>query len=247
MTYPLDGIIIDKNLPMPLYHQLALGVEAAIRSGAQPVGSFLASEAEIAAQFGMSRPTVRQAIGELVEAGLVTRQRGVGSKVVNPFIARPITLTSLYEDMISTGSNPVTTVLKLQLVRTPSEYRHEFDCPKVWEVLRLRSNEDGPIALMHNWVAGDRILTAKTLQTEGLYRALRQQNVAFDRAIQRVGAENATKAVALPLGLRPSAAVMTMTRKTYQPSGSLLEVGEHKYRADRYYIESSTKVTQLTD
>jgi DNA-binding GntR family transcriptional regulator len=241
---PLAQIQIDKASPVPLYHQLATGIEAAIRSGAQPVGSYLTNEIDIAARFGLSRPTVRQAIGELVNAGLVTRQRGVGTKVVNPSIARPVALTSLYDDLAKADQKPTTAVLKLQLVRTPAELREQFDTDQVWEIERVRSTADGPLAWMHNWIAGDKTLTQEGLTEDGLYAQLRAQGVAFDQAVQRVGAESAGRSVARHLDTKAGAALLTLHRLTYDVSGALVEIGDHKYRADRYYIESTIRAAQ---
>ncbi|MDR1712214.1 MAG: GntR family transcriptional regulator [Propionibacteriaceae bacterium] len=242
---PLAGIRIDKSSPIPLYHQLATGIEAAIRSGAQPVGSYLTNEIDLARHYGLSRPTVRQAIGELVNAGLVTRQRGVGTRVVNPSIVRPVALTSLFDDLQKAGAEPTTQVLKLQLVKTPPELRESFATSRVWELERLRSTADGPLALMHNWVAGDKEFTADALESEGLYALLRAQGAGFDQAVQRIGAENATKATATRLGCRSGAALLTMQRMTYELSGALLEIGDHKYRADRYSFESSIRTSGM--
>jgi DNA-binding GntR family transcriptional regulator len=238
---PLSGIRIDKSSPVPLYHQLATGVEAAIRSGEQAVGSYLMNEIDIAARFGLSRPTVRQAIGELVNAGLVTRQRGVGTRVVNPSIARPAGLTSLWDDLSEAGAGPETKVVKLKRVKPPADLREPFAGDQVWEIERVRSTADGPLAWMRNWVAGDFELTQAGLERDGLYALLRAQGAAFDHAVQRVGAETARKAVAEALGAKVGAALLTLHRVAYDAAGRLLEVGDHKYRADRYHIESTVR------
>jgi DNA-binding GntR family transcriptional regulator len=242
---PLAGIQIDKSSPVPLYHQLATGIEAAIRSGEQAVGSYLMNEIDIAARFGLSRPTVRQAIGELVNAGLVTRQRGVGTRVVNPSIARPVALTSLYDDLTKGGQKPTTVVVKLKSAKAPAELREQFGSATVWELERVRSTADGPLAWMHNWITGDVQLTEEGLSRDGLYAVLRAQGVSFDNAVQRVGAETAGRSVARHLDIKPGAALLTLHRLAYDLSGALIEIGDHKYRADRYYIESSIRAVQL--
>ncbi len=53
-----------------------------IRSGRYPIGDLMPTEMELCAQFGASRFTVREAIKQLVELGLVSRQAGVGTKVL---------------------------------------------------------------------------------------------------------------------------------------------------------------------
>lgn len=75
---------IDKNSPVPLYHQLALVLEGAIHSGALAPGTKLDNELELASRLRIARVTVRSALNHLVEAGLVVRTRRVGTHVTAP-------------------------------------------------------------------------------------------------------------------------------------------------------------------
>lgn len=80
-TLPLP---IDKNSPVPLYYQLALVLEAAIRSGILVPGTKLDNELELASRLGVARVTVRSALQYLVEIGLVVRTPWVGTHVTSP-------------------------------------------------------------------------------------------------------------------------------------------------------------------
>lgn len=68
--------------PQPRYRQLAQTLISEIQSGRYPVGGLMPTEMELCAQFGASRFTVREAIKQLVDLGLVSRQAGVGTKVI---------------------------------------------------------------------------------------------------------------------------------------------------------------------
>ena len=83
MTAPLP-LPIDKNSPVPLYYQLALVLEGAIRSGALAPDTRLDNELELAARLRIARVTVRSALQHLVDAGLVVRTRRVGTYVTSP-------------------------------------------------------------------------------------------------------------------------------------------------------------------
>lgn len=74
--------------PQPRYRQLAQTLINEIESGRYPVGDLLPTEFELCEQFGASRFTVREAIKQLVQLGLVDRQPGVGTRVK---IAQPST------------------------------------------------------------------------------------------------------------------------------------------------------------
>ena len=69
---------------IPLYAQLVGIIKRSISTGALPVGALLPSEAELCRCLSISRNTVRQAIGELEDEGLVVRKRGRGTFVADP-------------------------------------------------------------------------------------------------------------------------------------------------------------------
>lgn len=75
--------MLNTRSPIPLYHQLADILLAGIRSGQFPPGSRIPSEPKLARDYGIGRPTVRQAIDVLVRRCLLSRRRGSGT-YVNP-------------------------------------------------------------------------------------------------------------------------------------------------------------------
>ena len=89
-------ISLNRVTPIPLYHQLARQLEAAVQTGVLAKGAFLENELDLADKWQVSRPTVRRAIQDLVDNGLLVRRRGVGTQVVNDQVRRPFKLTSLF-------------------------------------------------------------------------------------------------------------------------------------------------------
>ena len=65
-----------------LYGQIANTLRTEIAVGTYPVGSLLATEAELCKRFTVSRHTVREALRSLGELGLVERRQGSGTRVV---------------------------------------------------------------------------------------------------------------------------------------------------------------------
>lgn len=74
----------SRNNPIPLYHQLRLWIEGQISTGVYTPGAMLPSERELCERFRLSNITVRKALSELVHAGVIYRQNGVGSFVSTP-------------------------------------------------------------------------------------------------------------------------------------------------------------------
>ncbi|HIC96210.1 TPA: extracellular solute-binding protein [Candidatus Bipolaricaulota bacterium] len=83
---------LDKRLAVPLYRQLKEILEERIRRGEFRPGERLPTERELCQQFGVSRITVRQALGELANEGLLYRHQGSGTFVNHrlPLKVKPI-------------------------------------------------------------------------------------------------------------------------------------------------------------
>lgn len=73
--------MLNPKSPVPLYRQLADLLMARVRSGEYPPGSRIPSEHALADQYGIGRPTARQATDWLVRKRVLTRRRGSGTYV----------------------------------------------------------------------------------------------------------------------------------------------------------------------
>lgn len=234
---------VDRSSPVPLYFQVSRQIEEAILSGALSPGARLENEIGMADRCGLSRPTIRRAIHELVNKGLLVRRRGVGTQVVdNPQIKRQVKLTSLFDDLASSGQEPTTEVLVLDVVLASDDVAEQLGVPAGGEVMyleRLRFAHGEPLALMHNWLPyslADQLSTEE-LDDRGLYQLLRESGITMRLASQRMGARLASGDEAATLGLPPGAPLLTMERTTYDDTGRAVELGRHLYRADTYSFE----------
>lgn len=241
MSFSPGAIVTDRSSPIPLYFQVASELERAIENGLLKPGDQLDNEIMLAEQLGLSRPTVRRALEYLVDKGHLVRRRGIGTQVVLRQVRRPIELTSLYEDLESSGQAPTTQVVSLDTVPAPDWVARELDIPEaspVLDIRRLRLSRGEPLALMHNFVpVGLVALSAAELETQGLYPLLRAAGLELQLASQRVGARTATAAEARQLAERRGACVLTMHRITYDQKGRPIEVGDHLYRPTMYSFE----------
>src|SRR3712207_5389175 len=155
MARALAGVSLDHSSPVPLYYQAARAIEEAIEDGRLPQGSKLDSELDLAEQLGISRPTMRAAIKQLVDKGLLMRRRGIGTTVAPRPVRRAVALTSLYDDLKQAGREPRTRVLALEEVLCPPDEAEHLGLGPTAPVLRferLRIAGSDPVALMHNVV-----------------------------------------------------------------------------------------------
>ena len=90
-------VVIDRESPVPLYHQLAEQLTAAIDDGRLEPGDPFENEVALATRLSLSRPTVRRAIQEMVDQGLLVRRRGLGTTVANRKVHRKARLSSLFD------------------------------------------------------------------------------------------------------------------------------------------------------
>ena len=243
MTWdPATEITVDPGRSLPLYSQVAEQLRDAIDKGLLPTGTRLDNEVDLAARLGLSRPTMRQAIQELVSQGLLVRKRGVGTQVVRTKVTRPLRLSSLFDDLTGLGQTPGTRVLtnKVEPAQAGVAELLEAHLKSVLRLVRVRSTDGDPIALMNNYLPTGIIApTDAELEERGLYRLLRAAGVRLHSAQQTIGARVADAADAELLGETPGAALLTMTRTTYDESGRVVEYGWHVYRASRYSFNLS--------
>lgn len=235
------NLTIDRSSPVPLYHQVVQGIEAAIHSGALASGSKLDNEIDLAAQLSLSRPTMRKAMDELVRSGLLVRKRGVGTQVVSSQVRRHLELSSLFDDLQRGGSKPTTEVLAFTHIEADAAAREALQLPegsRVYRFTRLRRAGGKPLALMENSVRDDIVeISESSLASRGLYEILRSAGVNFRLANQRIGAVTANEYQAPLLDTTVGAALVTMERTALDDTGRLVETGHHVYRADSYSFE----------
>ncbi|MCE0534497.1 GntR family transcriptional regulator [Kineosporia rhizophila] len=242
----LPALVVDRSSPVPLYFQLAQHLERAIDQGQLPPDTMLANEIQLAGQLGLSRPTVRRAMQYLVDKGLLVRRRGVGTRVVQPRVRRPLQLTSLHDDLLAGGRLPRTRVLSNVVEPAKPDIAQVLALPSgtpVISLVRLRSADGRPIARLTNHLLGDlpdaRSLTTQALEQHGLYALLRAAGVVLHAAHQSIGARPATLAEARLLDETKGAALLTMSRLTFDERGRAVEYGTHVYVASRYSFELS--------
>lgn len=233
-------VIIDRESPVPLYHQLAEQLTAAVDDGRLQPGDPFENEVALAGRLGLSRPTVRRAIQEMVDHGLLVRRRGLGTTVANRKVHRRARLSSLFDDLDAEGRQPRTEVIEMQMC-TDERAASALDLDPQTDMLslvRVRSAGDLPLAIMHNWLPPAHAdITREELEEQGLYALLRRRGVKPVVARQSIGARMATPAERRSLGMRGAQPVLTMTRMAFDASGAAIEFGDHAYRAEDYTID----------
>lgn len=232
---------IDRTSPVPLYFQIASRIEKAIAEGHIPPGARLENEITLGARLNLSRPTIRRALQELVNKGLLVRRRGIGTQVVHGPVTRKMELTSLYDDLSRGGQHPSTTLLSHRIVPADAGLAERLSVAEgspVLHIRRLRRSDETPLAVLENFLPEEFTdLSAEQLESQGLYQLLRRRGTAIRVAQQHIGARAATAEESRLLEIKAHGPVLTMDRTAYDNSGRAVEFGHHCYRPDLYEFE----------
>jgi DNA-binding GntR family transcriptional regulator len=232
---------LDRSGPIPLYFQIAQRIEKAILNGNLPAGARLENEVSLAERLGLSRPTIRRAIQDLVDKGLLVRRRGIGTQVVHGQVTRGVELTSLYEDLSRSGQKPSTKILEYKTVKADSKIAEKLGIETGSDVLymrRLRFADNVAVSIMENWLPNAFLdISEIELSEHGLYQILRSRGVTIRVAKQRIGARKASQRESTDLEIEKQSSLLSMDRTAYDNSGRAVEFGHHCYRPDLYSFE----------
>ncbi len=221
------------------YLQLSRHIAAAINDGRLEEGYQLPPERDLAELGNVSRVTVRKAVSELVDAGLVQQKRGSGSFVlgVAPRTEQSLSsLVSFTENMQARGRASTSKILSRGLfVPTPDEMMALGLSPsqRVARLERLRFADGTPMALEVSSIPSD-VLPDPDVVSKSLYAVLRLNDQAPSRAIQRVSAINVPSDKAQLLGVPENTALLQINRTAFLDSGRPIEFTQGLYRPDIY-------------
>jgi DNA-binding GntR family transcriptional regulator len=234
---------LERSGPVPLYYQVSQRIQSSILAGQLPPGSRLENEISLCDRLGLSRPTIRKAIQELVDKGLLVRRRGVGTQVVHGQVTRGVELTSLHDDLVRSGKKPTTKLLSLEVQKADTHIAEQLAVPVGTEVVRierLRFADTAPVSLMMNWLPTSfRAISVSDLEEIGLYQWLRMQGITIRVAKQKIGARKANARESEFLDVDSGSALLTMDRTAYDDEGRAIEYGHHCYRPDLYSFEAT--------
>jgi GntR family transcriptional regulator len=142
--------MLNPESPIPLYHQLANILMEKIRTGDYIPGDRIPSEIQLATDYSIGRPTVRQAVELLIRKRLLMRKRGSGTYVRPP--EKEVDLLSLAGTMVSfhqKGLNTSTKILK-KTIRTKiknKDSENPFAGKEAFCFERLTCVENNPVLI----------------------------------------------------------------------------------------------------
>ncbi len=213
-------------------------------------GDRLPSDAELVAEFEVSRMTARNAMQRLAEEGLVARQPGRGSFVAEPPAHRRTDrLMTFSHEMARRGRSPTSRLLERAIrpsKRTESIALALAPGTPIVEVRRIRLADGEPIAIETAILvrACASSVLAADLEHGSLHAAITAAGLRLCRGTGTVVAGSATAEDARLLDLRRGDPLLIERRVISDAGGQRIESTESRYAADRYALDVSFEVEE---
>jgi GntR family transcriptional regulator len=233
------------NTRVPKHEQLRTIILKLAKDELEP-GARLPSERTLMDAYGVSRITVRAAIGRLVTEGHLVRVPAKGTFVADAAVQSTLHLASFTQEMEAQGHTPSTVVLTAELAEAPENTAAALGLPRGTEAIhlrRLRLADGRPVSVDDAWYHPEHAKGLLDIDLTGsVYKALAGQlGHQIDRARQSVRAEGAPADVGALLGNGTGAPVLFFDRTSY--SGDLMiEHARSWYRSDRYSLNMEVRM-----
>jgi DNA-binding GntR family transcriptional regulator len=230
----------------PHFTDIARHLTEAIATGHFPVGSLLPTEMELRAHYNTSRHTIRAALHELQQLGLVSRRKNVGTRVesTRPTQAFLPSLASV-EDLVQFGVAHVRKVQSVEETTVTAALARDLGCPTGtrWlriSSLRMDSDANTPIGWTDVYIDPAYAEIAETVRASPgtLISSLIESR--YGRRIaeiqQEIRAVTVPDAVAGALQVKPGAAALRIVRRYLDAAGHVFEVSNTVHPAERFAV-----------
>ena len=224
----------------PVYIKIHNELRENIEAGKWQIGEKIPAERELAAEFGVSRMTLRQAIQTLVDDGILERRVGAGTYVANRKVQEKMAgVTSFTELMQALGKEPSSKTISYHLTfpsQNEAETLHLQPGERVLRMERIRYGNQIPIcyeaaAIPASLVEG----FSKEEITTSFFKTLADKaNLYPGHATQAVSAVSATERIAEYLGIRRGDALLRMNQVSYLQDGRPFEYVHSQYVGNRF-------------
>lgn len=234
---------MQRGTGITLWRQIAERLEQDITSGALRAGERLPVENELAQNFGVNRHTLRRALAQLTERGLIEATAGRGTFVKEPPLRYPIGARTRFSEIVAAGGRePFGRFMGSTVEPASEEVARELGLAVGTPVLRIDGTHEAdgvPITIGSFWFpqARCRDLDLIYAATGSLTRALATLGIEdYRRKETRITARPATAMETEVLSLPQGRAVIVLERVDTELNGTPLQWGRSAFAADRVQL-----------
>lgn len=224
--------------------QVYLVLRDRILSGATGFGFKLPTENELADVHGVSRVTVRRALGELARERLIERRRSAGTRVIYRPSPAPMTadISGVLANLADMGRRTAVKLISFDYVPAEGLVAQALGVGPdqvLQRAVRVRAVDGLPFSYLTTHIPESVAVTfsKQELAARPLLELLERAGVKAERARQRISAGLATPDVAKALGVRTGSPLIELLRVVYDQRGRGVEHLHALYRPDRYAFE----------
>lgn len=236
---------LDRKSPLPLYSQikerLLEFIQKQVNQRGENLPQKLYPEETLAEMFSVSRATVRQAVQELVNEGILYRVRGVGTFINPPHVSGQLKEIERFVDEWSLQNKKIKVIISAyEIIPAPAEWAKCLNMPPGAPVLYIdrRRYADGmPVALDDRYLPPEmrEIVSPEDVQQESIFLTLaRKGGLVIEKADYEIGAKAASQQEAARLNIQPGDPLLSRKLVIYAAPARPVITGLSVYRSDLF-------------
>lgn len=229
--------MIDKSSPIPVYYQLKQAFLENIQKGIWCEGQCIESERQLSERYNVSRMTIRQALGELVQEGMLVREKGKGTFVCEHKVQQK-DMMSFSEIVKNSNKTLKTKVLEFEQIDTPEDLLSFFPYDKLYRINRMRivngeavANEIVYIPCQYSGRIDEHMLEGS------LFEILAGRGYEVDYCESSIQAVLIDKRLKQLFNITYEAPLLKTINKTFTKDERVLFLEEAIYRSDKYILQ----------
>lgn len=234
---------------IPLYIQLKDKLLETIKKEYK-VGDIIPTENQIEDIYKVSKVTVRRAIEELQNEGIVEKKQGKGTFVRKPKILYDAnSIGSLTQRLSKQNISLETKSIFYELIKGSHYVKELLKCDTLLCIKRLRMINNTPFAYMKNYIDPNKVIDIeKRFNIQSLYTFFKQEyNIEFYSANETIEAKEASKELATFLNVNIGAPLLCLRRLSFDKFDNPIEYSDIEIKSDMYVHKITLKNDKLSN
>ncbi|WP_227762225.1 GntR family transcriptional regulator [Zhaonella formicivorans] len=232
--------MLDRNSKLPIYYQIEEWIKSQIENKHFKIDKVIPSERELIELLNVSRHTVRQAIGNLVNQGYLYRVAGKGTFVKDRnLVFKENRYTSFSEDMAYLGKKLENKVLSVESDHASTSIANRLSIQEndpIFKIKRIRIVDDIPVSyemiFIAKSVAGD---IDESVAAGSLIKYYENDlNLKISHAVETFESVLATEKTANKLNIPANSPLLLVRTKLFLDNGKQLDYTKNYFRGDKY-------------
>ncbi|KXT80580.1 trehalose operon repressor [Streptococcus oralis] len=226
---------------MKKYQEIFYKLKQQIQAETYPVGNFLPSEHELMALYGVSRDTVRKALKNLQEEGLIRKIRGQGSQVIQEETVNfPVSNLTSYQELVTElGLQSKTNVVSLDKIIIDKKTALLTGFPEfrlVWKVVRQRVVDDQVSVLDTDYLDMELIpRLSRDIAEQSIYAYLEGElKLVIAYAQKEITIDKARDHDKILMDIGKDPYVVSVKSKVYLQDGRQFQFTESRHKLEKF-------------